>query len=87
VVSGLGLEHRGVVNIHTPSTGSAHVQLDQYDASLILGEGHPFPLVLTVPVVACDLTSQGFDALIGRDVLGRCQLHYDGPAGTFTLTL
>jgi hypothetical protein len=86
LIAALGLEHRGVASIHTPSTGSAYVQRDQFDASLVLGEGRPDPLVLTLPVIECDFAGAGFPALIGRDVLARCQLLYDGPAGAFTLT-
>jgi hypothetical protein len=84
LITALGLEHCGVVSIHTPSTGSAYVQRNQFDASLVLGDEQPDPLILTLPVIECDFASEGFLALIGRDVLNRCQFHYDGPAGTFT---
>jgi hypothetical protein len=36
-------------------------------------------------VVELDLGQLGYKALVGRDVLARCMLVYDGPAGRFTL--
>ena len=33
------------------------------------------------------LQCQGLIALIGRDVLRRCTLHYNGPSGEFTLAI
>lgn len=86
VVAGLNLQHRGIVAIHTPSTGAGFVQCNQYDISLVLGESQPDPLELTLPVIESDFASQGFLALIGRDVLRRCVLTFDGPSGRFTLT-
>jgi len=52
-----------------------------------LGIHHPKDsmMLLTVPVIATELTSQGISALIGRDVLASCLLIYDGISGTFTL--
>jgi hypothetical protein len=85
IVKALNLSYRGYTPIHTPSTGSGHLYLNQFDACFVLGEPHPNPLVLVLPVVECDFASQGFFALIGRDVLRRCVLTYDGPADSFTL--
>jgi hypothetical protein len=37
-------------------------------------------------VIAADLLqAQGIHALIGRDILMQCVLHYNGTTGTFTL--
>jgi hypothetical protein len=85
IVVGLGLAARGVVAIHTPSSGDAYEERLQYDACLVLGEGQGDALVLTLPVIESDFASQGFLALIGRDVLKSCRLIYDGPAETFTV--
>jgi hypothetical protein len=38
-----------------------------------------------LPVIASNLTAQGIQALIGRDVLARCLFVYDGAAGLFSL--
>jgi hypothetical protein len=85
VIAGLDLQHRGVVSIHTPSTGPGYETRDEYDACLVLGETSLRPMVLTLPVIGCDFSSQGFLALIGRDVLRHCKLAYDGPLDLFTL--
>jgi hypothetical protein len=37
------------------------------------------------PLVECDLSLTPYEAIISRDVLARCVLTLDGPAGTFTL--
>ena len=85
IVQRLGLQPRGITRIHTPSTGDKYEIRNLYDACLVIGEGFPTPLVVTVPVLECDLASEGFYALIGNDILGKCFLMYDGPAKAFTL--
>ena len=37
-------------------------------------------------VVEVPLAVLGYQALVGRDVLGRCRFLYDGPSGRFKLT-
>jgi hypothetical protein len=83
----LQLTPTGSVSLATPTTGSGLVSADQYDVALIIPAPNGQPLLLeTIPVVASQLkTAQGFDALIGRDILGRCILNYNGDAGLFTL--
>jgi len=85
VVAILELETRGVIDIHTPSTGPSYERRNQFDATLVLGIGTNRPLEATVPVIESEFRSRGFDALIGRDLLNLCVLTYDGPAGQFTL--
>jgi hypothetical protein len=85
VVASLGLAPRNVVFIHTPSTGSGYIKRLSYDAVFIVGESTPEPLSKTIQIVDCELASQGFFALIGRNVLDACQFTYDGPRGAFTL--
>jgi hypothetical protein len=85
VVTSLGLGPTGIIKIHTPSTGTKYEERSLYDASLVIGEGYPTPLALTLPVLESDFASEGFLALIGRDVLDQCFLMYDGPAATFSL--
>ena len=61
-------------------------------------EKHPcniYPVQLITPVVtlnsprtmSANLAGQGLLVLIGRDVLQKCNLFYNGPAGQFTLSL
>jgi hypothetical protein len=85
IVRSLGLEQRGETSIHTPSTGTDHEKKPTFDAMIIVGETTGFPLHVTVPVIGCELATQGFSALIGRNVLRRCRFTYDGPSDSFTL--
>ncbi len=39
----------------------------------------------TVAVIESELEVQGFQVLVGRDVLENCLLVYDGQTGIFTL--
>jgi len=89
VMRSLKLTPTGKILIHTPSTKNDPVEHDQYDISLFVPaatQAQP-PLILhTLPVVCAELlVSQGFHALIGRDVLGQCLFSYNGTAGHFTL--
>ena len=54
-------------------------------AILTIGAGRPGSLAVVCQVIECELASQGFFALIGRDVLSKCILTYDGPADRFIL--
>ena len=89
VLSALGLTPTGSAMMVTPSTGSTPHQTDQYDVALVIGASsasQPPLVVPTLAVVASELLSrQGFHALIGRDVLRRCILNYNGSSGFFTL--
>ena len=84
-LSFLGLQPTGQTVVHTPTTGGTPHPCNQYDVSIMLL--HP-GLTLTfgvVPVIASDLSLQGIDALVGRDILVRCLFVYDGPANMFSL--
>lgn len=54
---------------------------------------YPVQIISTVVTLnsprtmSANLVSQGLLVLIGRDVLQRCNLFYNGPAGQFTLAL
>ncbi len=88
VLAPLALSPTGSTPISTPSTGTSPHHMDQYDVGIAIPGADPgsSPLILpTVPIVACSLRPQGIDALIGRDVLGRCLLSYNGATGAFTL--
>jgi hypothetical protein len=86
IIASLELEIRGTTAIHTPSTGAGFETRNQYDVTLVLGESQSGPLELTLPVIESDFASQGFFALIGRDVLRRCVFTYLGPADEYTLS-
>ncbi len=57
-----------------------------YDVAFVISDGQDNHLIdFTLEVVECDLRHQGFDVLIGRDVLNRIKLIYDGLNGEATI--
>lgn len=89
LISGLGIQPTGVTGIRTPSTqaGIPHY-CDQYDVSLFIPDhagasGHFVP---AIPIITTHLKSQGFDGLLGRDVLNSCLLIYNGTGSVITLS-
>jgi hypothetical protein len=88
VTAALGLAPTGQVLCNTPSSGATPHQANQYDVGILIPatQAHPPLFRDTLAVMEADLlTSQGFHALIGRDVLGDCILTYNGSAGLFML--
>lgn len=85
VAEDLKLTPRGFALVHTPTTGPDYVERLQYGACLVVGEGQPDALVLTLPVIESDLSTRDFQILVGRDVLRSCVFVYDGPTDVFTL--
>jgi hypothetical protein len=88
VLSALNLTPTGSVLVHTPSTGTTPHDAEQFDIALVI-PATPGALPLgfgTIPVISSELLAMGgFHALIGRDILDRCLLVYDGAAKLFTL--
>jgi hypothetical protein len=84
-IQGLGIAPTGVAPVHTPSTGANAHQASVYDVSLVLLHPALSLNISNVAIVEAQLSIQGIQALIGRDVLKNCLLVYDGQAGTFTL--
>jgi hypothetical protein len=66
--------------MHTPSTGIQAHHASLYDVSLTLIHPALSLSIGNVPVAEAQLSIQGIQALIGRDVLKRCLLVYDGNA-------
>ncbi len=85
----LGIGPFDRIAIRTPSTLRGQSCLcDRCNVSLTLVSGTaqtPFP---SVHVIASDDFSPGehIQAIIGRDLLDRCVLHYEGPHRTFSLS-
>jgi len=88
VLRKLGLSPTGQVGVYTPSTSSTvpH-EADQYDISVhIPAPDHAPPLVFqNLPVIGAELSHQGYDLLIGRDILNACLFIYDARCSAFTL--
>jgi Aspartyl protease len=81
----LGLVPTGETRVHTPTTGSGSESRFQYDVSLVLFHLDNSRLFQSLPVIATDLSRQGIGGLLGRDVLEKCLLVYDGSAQAFSL--
>jgi hypothetical protein len=89
VMAQLGLTPTNVAMMLTPSTGTTPVPKNQFDVGLYIpGQSakHQALIFPTIPVMESDLLlAQGFHALIGRDILRRCILNYNGDFGYFSL--
>lgn len=84
-LNSLGLTPKNQIPIHTPSTGGTPQLCDQYDISLVLIHPRLSMTIQAIPVIASQLAVQGIQALIGRDVLSRCLLVYDGSGARCSL--
>lgn len=88
ILKALDLTPTGSVTVNTPTTGQSPQVAEQYDISLVIPGNSPqhSPLArMAIPVVAAELSKQGIQALIGRDVLSECVFHYNGDIGWFTV--
>ena len=85
-VKALQLSPTGVSNVRTPSTGVNPVQHFSYDVSLVLVSPVLSRTWFVVPVTESPSHAvQGFEVLLGRDILGECLCVYDGRASVFML--
>jgi predicted aspartyl protease len=81
VVASLGFQPIGQMKLATPSRS---MPAWLYAARLTCSE-RAVPVLEVLDIVGCTLQPQGFIALLGRNFLRKVVLHYDGPAGFFTL--
>jgi predicted aspartyl protease len=89
VLAALGLTPTGTIDIVTPSTGAGVHTTDTYDIDFLIGGAVLSDIPLSIPnlrVAASELfLQQGIHALIGRDVLQRRILVYNGTMNNFSL--
>lgn len=82
ILQGLGLQQTGTTPLITPSTGANPVDAPVYDVSVKIPQLPPASLDFdSVPAIQAVLLNQGFGALVGRDILNKCLIIYDGVAG------
>ena len=89
VLTALNLTPTGTIEIVTPSTGQGTHTADTYDVDIRIGAGpDDTPLSISnLRVASCDLfLKQGIHALIGRDILKRCILIYNGSMNQFSVS-
>jgi len=88
VLQALNLQPTGNILMNTASSGNMPHPTDVYDVGITIpGATAPPLLFATVPVAKTQLLQQhGFHALIGRDILGTCVFHYNGPLQQITVS-
>jgi Aspartyl protease len=87
ILNQLNLSPTGVTFVHTPSTGGVAQQVQQYDVGLSIAHPNITRYFHALAVSACQLKVQGFDGLLGRDVLRECLFLYTGPDNVFILSI
>lgn len=87
LMEGLGITPTGVINIQTPSTNGGNHSCNTYDVMFFIPDSdNQGYMINALPVVETHLKSQGIDGLIGRDVLEKCVLIYNGTANFLTIS-
>ncbi len=89
LIQALGLPARGFTPANVPAIGGLTFS-QQHDTTLTIlhpsGNASDHLIVSDLVVVEIQLTVLGYQALIGRDVLGKCRFLYDGLGGQFHLS-
>ena len=90
VLQSLHLSPTGQISVTTPTTGGTPMQCDQYDVGILIPSGSsasPFMdgTVMVMAAQPSSLHQQGIQGLIGRAILSKCLLQYNGDMGFFTL--
>jgi predicted aspartyl protease len=86
VITKLGIQPTGTTVCHSAS--HQQVTFLQYDVmlALILDNQQIYLASLGIPVIAIDTSQQSHDALIGRDVLAKGMMLYNGSGQSVSLT-
>lgn len=88
LIQQLGLPFGGTVAANLPAHGGVTFAALHHASLTVLHPSGNSPdnlVVLNLTVLDIAVSSLGYQALIGRDVLARCGFLYDGPKGTFRL--
>jgi hypothetical protein len=86
IVQKLSLQATGICNMITPSTGPIAQIVPEYDISIKISHSGGSSLDFdSLPAMKASLSNQGFYVLLGRNILSRCLLIYDGVNNSFTL--
>ena len=88
IINDLQIPPTGTTSVLTPSTGATPHTVNLYDVCINIPGSKPPPHILgTVAVAGCELLqSQGFHALIGRDILSQWTVYYNGPLKLITIS-
>jgi hypothetical protein len=88
VLNALELSPTGTIDIVTPSTGKEVATTETYDIDFAIykTQNEPPLVIPNLRIASSQLfLQQGIHALIGRDILARCILIYNGEHSVFTL--
>lgn len=86
LASELGLKAIESTELVTP-TEPVGMLRPVYEASITLEAPGMSSEVSRIQLTGAELSSQGFTVIVGRDILCRCVLMWDGPAGRLTLAI
>jgi hypothetical protein len=86
IAQDLGLVTVGIGSTITPSTGQQPHYSPLYRIALALNDPAMKVNAQELTVIEAELDFNGFQVLLGRDVLRECVLIYDGPGKAFLLT-
>jgi hypothetical protein len=92
VIQQLGVSPTSITKVLTPSTGQTPVDMPVYDARITIqlpipGRGTMNYAFDALPVIGSDFIAQGFQGLLGRDLLKNSTMIYHGDLGLMTLSL
>jgi predicted aspartyl protease len=77
----------GLPTVDVAQMSSASGQSMQNVHPVQLDVAHSDLIIESSKSIAADLDDQGLVALVGRDMLSQCTLHYNGVTGDFTLSM
>ncbi len=87
LMESLEIPPSGSTTIQTPSTNGGLHTCNLYDVMLFIPNfGNGGYRIEALPIVETHLSSQGINGLLGRDVLDKCALNYNGSAQMYTLS-
>lgn len=87
IIDGFGLSAKRLASVITPTTGAKPVKCHTYDVAIYVPIGSTAPWAKVAhEVTRAELKHQGFEVLIGRDILAESVLIYDGKHNVFTLS-
>jgi|WetSurMetagenome_2_1015567.scaffolds.fasta_scaffold909763_2 hypothetical protein len=89
VIQTLGLQATGLTLVGSATSGNNPSVILTYDASLSFTtvNGNQQLIVPALPILGLNLSAQGIDGLIGRDLLAAACMLYNGPTNGVLLSI
>jgi len=86
VIQALDITPTGAGAVSTPLTGESPQICNKYDITVLLVHPEIQYQIGAIPVLETKVFGQGIQALIGRDVLSKCLLTYNGNIDQYTIS-